>query len=163
MRNVFIYVKSGLKGGFSLPKTPAILTQLGCQYSPHVLGVMAGQGLRVVNDDNTLHNIKMTSSKNGSFNEGQPVKGMFKDTVLTKPEMGVSFRCDVHPWMGSRVYVLDHPFFSVSDVEGRYEIVGLAPGTYTLEAVHEDPKIAPFSFEVVVEGDASYRRDIQME
>jgi hypothetical protein len=33
--------------------------------------------------------------------------------------------------------VVKNPFFAVSDAQGKYEIEGLPPGTYTLVAVHE--------------------------
>ncbi len=41
------------------------------------------------------------------------------------------------------MHVLEHPFFSVSDVEGRFEIRGLPPGDYTLEVLHESGRIGP--------------------
>src|SRR6267143_2399478 len=44
LENVFIYVKEGLGNrAFDTPKTAATLTQSGCKYKPHVLGVMTGQ------------------------------------------------------------------------------------------------------------------------
>ena len=49
----------------------------------------------------------------------------------------VPFKCDVHGWMNAYVGVLDHPFFAVTDAEGKFEIKGLPPGTYTIEAWHE--------------------------
>ena len=39
--------------------------------------------------------------------------------------------------MKSYVAVLKHPFFSVSSKDGSFEIKGLPPGTYTIEAWHE--------------------------
>ena len=163
VKNVFVYVKSGVSGKFTAPQTPFVMDQVGCMYRPHVAGVMAGQPLLIKNSDNTLHNVKMNSSNNGSFNEGMPVKGMVLNKVLSKPEMGVGFKCDVHPWMSAYLYIMRHPFFSVSDVEGRFEIVGLPPGTYTLEAIHESKKILPVTFEITVAGDTSYRMDVTLK
>ena len=162
MRHAFIYVKSGLSGSFAAPSTPAVIDQVGCMYRPHVTGVMAGQPLLILNSDNTLHNVKMNSANNGAFNEGMPVPGMQLNKTLSKPELGVTLRCDVHPWMNAFLHVVDHPFFSVSDVEGRFEITGLPPGTYTLEAVHESKKIAPITFEVTVTADTSNRVDVTL-
>ena len=162
MRNVFIYVKSGLSGSFAPPQSAVLMDQVGCMYRPHVVGVMTGQPLLIRNSDNTLHNVKMNSSSNGSFNEGMPVKGMVLNKTLSKPEMGIGFKCDVHPWMSAYLYVMPHPFFGVSDVEGRFEITWLPPGTYTLEAIHESKKIAPVTFEVTVEADTSHRADVAL-
>ncbi len=57
--------------------------------------------------------------------------------MFTAPEVMVRFKCDVHPWMASWVGVVAHPFFAVSDNAGKFDIKGLPPGTYTLEAWHE--------------------------
>ena len=65
--------------------------------------------------------------------------------------------------MNAFLHVVDHPFFSVSDIEGRFEITGLPPGTYTLEAVHENDKIAPTTFEVTVTADTSHRVDVTLK
>ena len=39
--------------------------------------------------------------------------------------------------MNAYVGVLDHPYFAVTDAAGKFELKGLPPGTYTLEAWHE--------------------------
>ena len=52
-------------------------------------------------------------------------------------EVMVPFKCDVHKWMTAYVGVLDHPFYAVTAGNGRFELKGLPPGTYTVEAWHE--------------------------
>jgi hypothetical protein len=52
-------------------------------------------------------------------------------------EVMVPFKCDVHGWMNAYVGVLDHPFYSVTSEGGDFELRGLPPGTYTIEAWHE--------------------------
>ena len=49
----------------------------------------------------------------------------------------VPFKCDVHGWMNAYVGVLDHPYFAVSDENGKFALNSLPPGTYTIEAWHE--------------------------
>jgi hypothetical protein len=38
--------------------------------------------------------------------------------------------------MHAYAVVMDHPFFAVTGEDGAFEIKGLAPGSYTLEAWH---------------------------
>ncbi len=49
LANVFVYVKEGLGNRtFAAPSEPVVLDQSGCRYHPHVLGVMAGQSVKIV-------------------------------------------------------------------------------------------------------------------
>jgi hypothetical protein len=67
-----------------------------------------------------------------------------------KPEVPVRFKCDVHKWMGAYVGVLPHPFFSVTNDQGTFEIKNLPPGTYTIEAWQE--KYGPQTQTVTISG-----------
>ncbi len=57
--------------------------------------------------------------------------------TFTAKEVMVPFKCDVHGWMNAYVGVLDHPYFAVTDADGKFELKTLPPGTYTIEAWHE--------------------------
>ena len=39
--------------------------------------------------------------------------------------------------MNAYAGVLDHPFFAVTGMNGTFQLKGLPPGTYTVEAWHE--------------------------
>ena len=39
--------------------------------------------------------------------------------------------------MTAHFWVMDHPFFAVTDAEGKFEIPGLPAGEYTVVAWHE--------------------------
>jgi plastocyanin len=138
LANVFVYVKDGLGNYvYDTPTTPARIDQKECRYHPHVFGMRVGQKLEIVNSDPTLHNIHAVPKANTEFNNGQPIQGMKMDHTFTAKEVMVPFKCDVHGWMNAYVGVLDHPFFAVTDEEGKFDIKGLPPGTYTIEAWHE--------------------------
>jgi plastocyanin len=135
LRNAFVYVKEGLDPAYSFPAptSPVVLDQRGCIYTPRVIGVRAGQALEVLNSDDTLHNIHALPRNNQEFNTSQKKISQ----TFTVPEVMVRFKCDVHPWMAAHVGVVAHPFFAVTDATGAFEIKGLPPGTYTVEAWHE--------------------------
>jgi hypothetical protein len=46
-------------------------------------------------------------------------------------------KCNQHAWMRAYVHVLNHPFYAVTGDEGSFEIKGLPPGNYEIEAMHE--------------------------
>jgi plastocyanin len=138
VQNVFVYVKDGL-GDLRFPVPPAavVLDQKGCHYVPHVLGVQVGQPLEVLNSDPTLHNVHALPKANREFNTGQPIPGMKHTHRFSTREVMVFFKCDVHPWMRAHVGVLDHPYFGVTGSDGTFNLKGLPPGSYTVEAWHE--------------------------
>jgi hypothetical protein len=138
LQNVFVYVKDGLGTlQFPVPATPVLLDQKGCRYVPHVAGLQIGQPLEVVNSDPTLHNVHATPVGNQEFNTGQPLQGMKHTHRFSTKEVMVPFKCDVHPWMRAYLGVLDHPYFAVTGPTGTFDLKGLPPGTYTIEAWHE--------------------------
>ena len=49
----------------------------------------------------------------------------------------MEFQCHLHFAMRAFAGVLDHPFFSVTDRDGRFEIPGVPPGRYRISAWDE--------------------------
>jgi plastocyanin len=138
LANVFVYVKEGLpQGAFAVPSDPVVLDQKGCRYNPRVLGIMAGQPLKVLNSDTADHNIHDMPSNNPPWNESQMPTDKPIVKTFAKPEMMIPVQCNQHPWMRAYINVMQHPYFAVSAPDGSYEIKNLPPGEYTLAAVHE--------------------------
>ena len=137
IKNVMVRVSAGLaEGSYPVPP-PAKLDQKGCQYVPHVTGVMTGQPLLISNSDPFLHNVNGQAQQNPAFNFGQPnIDPGRKIDPMKVPEV-FRVKCDVHPWMSAYVHVMDHPFFAVTGDDGTFTLAGLPPGTYTLTAWHE--------------------------
>ena len=162
LANVFVYVKEGAKPTPATAAAP-LLDQVGCEYTPYMLGVQTGQSFNVKNSDAVLHNVHALPKPGGNKekNVGQPVKGMVTPFVFDKPEVLVKFKCDVHPWMFAYVGVVEHPYFAVTDKEGNYKISGLPAGDYTVEAVHL--KAGNKSEKIKVGGDEKKTQDFTLE
>lgn len=138
LQNVLVYVSKGLEDKqFDAPRTPAVLDQVGCMYTPHVVGVMVGQTLEVRNSDATLHNVMSSPRNNPAFNFGMPVKGGTYNLVFKQGELKMNTKCFMHPWMSAYVHVLEHPFFAVTGEDGTFTIKGMPPGEYEVTVLHE--------------------------
>ncbi len=135
--NVFVYVKEGLPDrSWPASNEEVVLDQDGCVYEPHVLGVRAGEDIVVRNSDGLLHNVNAQPETNRGFNMGQPTN-MESRRSFAQQEVMIPVTCEVHGWMNAYIGVVDHPFFAVTGDDGTFQLEGLPPGTYTVEAWHE--------------------------
>ena len=134
LANVFVYIKEGAKPTPPSGEGPT-LDQVGCEYTPYIMGVQAGQDFSIKNSDPFMHNIHATPKVNKEFNNAQPVP-MVSKKKFEKPEVMVRMKCDVHDWMFAYIGVVDHPYFAVTDKDGSFKIPNVPAGDYTLEFVH---------------------------
>jgi plastocyanin len=138
LANVFVYVKEGLgPAAFPASSQSAVLDQKGCRYAPHVLGLMVGQTLKILNSDLTEHNVHPMPKNNADWNESQMPRGAPITKTFQHPEIMMPVQCNQHPWMKAYVSVLPHPYFTVTGQDGSFQINDRPPGEYTLAAIHE--------------------------
>jgi plastocyanin len=145
LANVFVYIKDGKTAdgksitsfAFDVPATEVVLDQKGCRYIPHVLGIMAGQKLKVLNSDPTAHNVHPSPKSNKEWNQSQPAGAQPIIQSFSRAEVVVPVKCNQHPWMKANIGVLRHPLYAVSGENGAFEIKGVPPGTYTVATWHE--------------------------
>ncbi|MDO9183342.1 MAG: urate hydroxylase PuuD [Bacteriovorax sp.] len=139
IQNVLVRITKGLEGKTftDIPTKTIELDQRGCLYSPRVIATRVGQKVDFINSDNLFHNIRSVTQNNKSFNIPMPKKDQRVTMVFDKPEIFLQSKCSVHPWMGAYIAVVDHPFFSVTNDKGEFNITNLPPGSYTLEIWHE--------------------------
>jgi hypothetical protein len=74
---------------------------------------------------------------NREWNLSQPPKADPIIQSFSRPETSVPVKCNQHPWMKAFIHVVSHPFFAVTGDDGSFELKGLPPGSYEIEAVHE--------------------------
>ncbi|MBZ5696819.1 MAG: carboxypeptidase regulatory-like domain-containing protein [Acidobacteriia bacterium] len=139
LANVVIFVKDGLGNyRFDAPSDPAILGQKNCMYEPHVSALMTNQPFQIQNNDPTMHNVHPLPKHNRQWSTSQPAGSAALKSTFGRPEFAMPILCNVHPWMRAFVFVFDHPYFAVTSKTGRFELKNLPPGTYTIEAWHEN-------------------------
>lgn len=135
LANVLVYIKN--ISSDTAPSEIAVLDQNGCMYNPRVLGVQAGQEIKILNSDPTMHNIHGLPKVNREFNFGMPKTVKEKSITFDKVEDVFEVKCDVHPWMKSYVQVFDHPYFAVTGIDGKFTINNIPPGDYEVVAWQE--------------------------
>ncbi len=139
LKDAFVVLTSGTDGWAlpPVPDEPVEVDQRGCVYEPRIHGARVGQDVVFINSDDMFHNVRSVSEANPTFNINMPAKDQRETKVFRRPERMVQARCDVHPWMVSHIGVVEHPWFAISDGQGRFSIEGVPPGTYEVTAWHE--------------------------
>lgn len=112
-----------------------------CQFVPHALALREGQELLVKNSAAVAHNVNWAGSnpiKNPGGNVLVPAKGQHRVNGLKTDKVPVvTLKCNIHPWMVGYVGVFDHPYFVVTDEDGRFEIKQAPDGDLRLKVWHE--------------------------
>lgn len=136
LKDVLVRIPVGKAKG-PAPSAPATIDQKSCMYAPHVLGIMTGQQINVLNSDMTTHNIHTYVGDETKFNDAQPpgAAPLHKSIEAEAGEV-MKFMCDVHKWMEAHVVVTDHPFFQVTGDDGAWKLAAVPVGTYEIEGWH---------------------------
>lgn len=139
--NVVLYLEGKGLGDVRRAALPAVLDQRNAAFIPHVLPVVKGTSVRIVNRDKTYHNVFSLSSAK-KFNIGRRPTG--KEVPVEFDKSGVvQVFCDIHSNMSAFVLVLDNPMFVQPNESGEFELTNIPPGQYTLHAWHERLTAAP--------------------
>jgi plastocyanin len=147
VKNVWVYLRPAAAESFKegeihpdLTKhTPKehVVDQPCCAFVPRVLVTRAGDTLLVKNSSPVPHNINFKSD-DLEFNQTIAAGGSYKtEKPLTSQKGPASFACNVHPWMGGRVVIFDHPYYALTDDDGKFEIKNAPVGSYRITYRHE--------------------------
>jgi plastocyanin len=132
-RRSVVYLETAPRGAFELREgARAVMDQREETFVPHVLAIAAGTTVDFSNNDRTYHNV-FSFTKGNRFDLGRYGRGGSKSVRFDRPGI-VRVFCDIHSHMSAFILVFGHRFFAVTDAEGRYQIDGVPPGTYTLVA-----------------------------
>jgi len=138
LRYAYVRIKEGLAPAHWTPPAESVkLTQDGCIYEPHVVGLMVDQTLEILNDDPVNHNVHAESQINPAWNISEAPRDEHKFRKFSSEEILFPMTCSVHPWMRSLIAVSSHPFFAVTGEDGTFSLTGVPPGTYTMEVIQE--------------------------
>ena len=136
LRRGVVYLESAPRAAFD-EREPgrAVMDQRNERFVPHVLAVMVGTLVDFPNSDRTYHNV-FSLSRAQRFDLGRYAAGKSKAVRMERPGV-VRVFCDIHSHMNAFVLVFNHRFFSVTDLDGRYVLPAVPPGTYTVVGWYE--------------------------
>ncbi len=119
-------------------KTITLRTHQG-RFVPRSLAIRQGQDLVVLNDAPVNHNIQWISvganAPGGNVTLPPGKSHTIKGLVAEK--LPLTIRDNIYPWMGGRVAVFDHPYYAVTDEDGKFEIKLAPTGKFRLMVYQE--------------------------
>lgn len=140
VENVFVYLKTVDKAAVheSLKKSkdPQVtFDQEGCKFTPHALIIRMDQTVVVKSNDPIQHNTHTYTI----LNPGQNViigandrTGVQFPKFTQRERLPAEVKCDIHPWMKAWWLIVDHPYATLTDADGKFSMDKLPEGDHKL-------------------------------
>jgi len=137
-----VYLETAPRGAFETDEGGhAVMDQRNETFVPHVLAITTGTTVDFPNSDKFYHNV-FSLSRAKKFDLGRYAAGHSRPVRFDRSGI-VRVFCDIHSHMNAFILVFSHPFFAMTDAEGRYRIENVPPGTYALIAWNEGTSSEP--------------------
>jgi plastocyanin len=152
IRNVVVYLRpDDVTGKAEFPKDkihpddakrkPAevVIDQPCCMFVNRVTCARVGDTVVVKNPSPAAHNFFWDTTKCGTYNPNIAANTDWKMPAPLQKEPGpIPYKCTIHPWMSGTVRVFDHPYYAVTDADGRFEIKNAPAGKFRIVYWHEN-------------------------
>ena len=135
-------------GGLPANTEEKTIDQYRQAYDPLVTVVTVGSAVRFKNSDPFGHHV-YSFSQAKQFEFRQPTRGTTDPLLLDSPGL-IALGCNIHDHMLAYIFVSDSPNVAISDSDGRVQLAGIAPGTYTATVWHPRLKGDPVEQEITV-------------
>jgi plastocyanin len=138
-----VYLETAPRGAFEQTEpAQAVMDQRNETFVPHLLAITTGTTVAFPNSDRIYHNV-FSLSKTRTFDLGRYAVGHSKSIRFDRAGI-VRVFCDIHSHMSAFILVFSHPYFAITEPDGRYHIDGVPAGSYNVIAWNEglasDPK-----------------------
>jgi hypothetical protein len=118
-----------------LPAKRAELRQEHETFIPHTVAITRGSSVDFPNGDPFFHNV-FSLSHASNFNLGRYERGQSRAREFTKAGT-IKVYCDIHSHMSATVLVFDHPYFTIPELDGSFELPAVPAGQYAIVGWHE--------------------------
>ena len=108
------------------------IVQHGYQFRPAIAAVRVGDRVSFPNEDDEFHNV-FSYSPAKRFDLGRYRKDEKSPLIAFETPGLVKMYCEIHKHMRAMLLVLDTPWFTATDVEGRF-VLTVPPGDYGVRA-----------------------------
>jgi hypothetical protein len=143
VKNVVVYLRPDDKDPKSVEH---VITQPCCMFSERVTLARVGDTIVVKNPAPVPHNFSWSSNNNGEYNPTVPkmdqwvmkAAGATEPWKLVAEGPPIKYNCTIHGWMTGYVRIFDHPYYAITDADGKFEIKNAPVGKYRIVYWHEN-------------------------
>jgi len=138
LRHVVVVLENAPAQSKAKKEDAVLVDQRDMVFLPRVVAIRNGQKVRFENNDLCNHSVIASSTKSANqFNivaaSNQPYVHVFEPQ-----KHPVQIGCSFHPWMLAWIYVVPHPWFAVTDAQGKFRIERIPSGKYSVWLRHAD-------------------------
>ncbi len=141
LKDTVIAIQGVAKGKPFPSKLPSINISR-CHADQYVIGIRNGENLLLQNTDPIRHEIATYEKNHDGYISQKTNKPVDKQTsqvrnaFVDKRSQEFLIKCNLHPFLQTRGFLVDNPYFAVSDAEGNFTVNDVPPGTYDVVAWH---------------------------
>jgi hypothetical protein len=115
-----------------------VIDQPCCMFVDRVTVARVGDTLVVKNPAPVAHNFFWSSDNNGEHNANIAANNLWKmPNPLVAESRPIQYKCTIHGWMTGYVRIFEHPYYAVTDGDGKFEIKNAPAGKFRIVYWHE--------------------------
>ena len=127
-----------------------LMDQRNRTFIPHVMAIQLGTRVEFPNHDTVFHNV-FSYREGKRFDLGLYPVGTMRVVNFDQPGL-VRIFCNIHSNMSAFIWVLENPYFAVTDRSGRFRIADVPAGERVVRIWHEGLGTRRLSVSVPREG-----------
>ena len=181
-----VIILTGIEQGKPFPFETSRIEARDCQFRPFVTVVRDNNEVQVVNMDPVMHDIQAyqtselgprvlfnvplpmnphhprTAAMDSQYHQHIAGEPMTQTIHMTKGRRIFVMQCGFHAYMESWGFVVDNPYYSLTDHEGHFEIKDIPPGTYKAIIWHPQER-SLIEKDVVIPPNASLTANFEIQ
>ncbi len=167
LKDTVIHLAKVEKGKPFSPKMQTFLIER-CRANKYVIGAKNGENIMVENTDPIQHEIAIYEIRNiysdqTSNRPVPPKSSQVRSIFARKDAENFIIKCNLHPFLQTHAYLVQNPYYTVSDSEGIFSIENIPPGTYEVVAWHPFIAAQRGTITIPEKGEASLDFDFKGE
>lgn len=131
----------GIQKGKPFPDGIQKLKLNRCQSDKYAIGIFNGEDILLENTDPIKHEVATYQIKDKYVRQisNKPVLpnvSQVRSAFIDHRAQEFLIRCNLHPFLQTRGFMVDNPYYTVTDAKGEFTITDIPPGTYQVAVWH---------------------------